>query len=61
MTQEELSEQLETQFIAEVEASTLKEGLSMRDAAQICRDLASAFRQRAEGFEEEADGNEGDQ
>jgi hypothetical protein len=58
MTRDDLSDELCQEVVRLVETRTLDEGISLRDAAQICRELAAECRDRAAGFEEEADAGE---
>jgi hypothetical protein len=54
---DKLSNELEERLTADVDRTTLKAGISLRDTAQIYRELASAFRDRAAGLDQEADAN----
>lgn len=54
MTPDEVSEKLCQEFVGEMDSVTLAEGISMRDAARVCREIASEFRERANCLDEEA-------
>lgn len=55
MTADQLSEELCSQLLSDVDRRTLDEGISRRDAARIYREIAAECRDRANGLEQEAD------
>lgn len=60
MTKDELVELVAQDTISTIEKESLDSGMSLSDAAVVCREVASELRARADQFDEESGEDEAD-